>query len=141
MGQRQEEKCRFAGPEDVDVFGHVEHRPVVAVGDDTALWWSSGSRGVNERDDVVFFNRVWFVAVDGVRDLVSNDYYWMREHRVTSGSSPLADTPGPNILSVTRGSVSVDGLVLPRGTTAIVPASSSVAAFEGTDAVVMEMGV
>jgi mannose-6-phosphate isomerase len=81
------------------------------------------------------------VAVDGVRDLVSTDYYWMREHRVTSGSSPLADTPGPNILNVTRGSVSVDGLVLPRGTTAIVPASSSVSAFEGTDAVVMEMGV
>lgn len=77
----------------------------------------------------------------GVRELVITDYYWMREHRVASGSSDLAATPGPVVLNVTRGSVRLGDLELQRGTTAIVPASSKVSAFEGDDAVVMEMGL
>jgi mannose-6-phosphate isomerase len=76
----------------------------------------------------------------GVRELVSTDYYWMREHRVDHGTSELAQTAGPVVLNVTRGSVRLGDLVLATGTTAIVPASSSVASFEGDGAVVMEMG-
>ena len=76
----------------------------------------------------------------GVRDLVATDYYWMREHRVGSGAGTLAETPGPVVINVTRGSVRLGDLELARGTTAIVPASSSVSAFTGEDAVVMEMG-
>ncbi len=77
----------------------------------------------------------------GVRELVSTDYYWMREHRVDAGPSALASTPGPIVLNVTRGSVRLGELELPKGTTAIVPASSGIDAFEGDDAVVMEIGV
>jgi len=77
----------------------------------------------------------------GLRELVTTDYYWMREHRVDSGRGTLADTPGPNILCVTRGTVRLGDLELPMGTTAIVPASSSVSSFAGDGAVVMEMGV
>ena len=76
----------------------------------------------------------------GVRKLVSTDYYWMREHRVDAGASELAATPGPVILNVARGSVRLGDLVLSTGTTAIVPAASSVSAFEGDGAVVLEMG-
>jgi mannose-6-phosphate isomerase len=79
-------------------------------------------------------------AAPGVRELVTTDYYWMREHRLDSGRSELANTPGPNVLNVTRGTIHLGDLVLPRGTTAVVPASSSVSAFEGDNAVVMEMG-
>ena len=77
----------------------------------------------------------------GVRELVTTAYYWMREHRVDQGSGTLADAPGPNIVCVTRGSIRLGDLELSKGTTAIVPASSSVATFEGDRAVVMEMGV
>ncbi len=76
----------------------------------------------------------------GVRDLVATDYYWMREHRVDGGTSAVARTPGPVVLNVTRGVVRLGDLELVKGTTAIVPASSSISAFEGHDAVVMEMG-
>ncbi len=76
----------------------------------------------------------------GVRELVTTDYYWMREHRVDAGTSPLAQTAGPVVLNVTRGSVVVGDLELPRGTTAIVPASAGVSSLEGRGAVVMEMG-
>jgi len=78
--------------------------------------------------------------VEGVRELVTTDYYWMREHRVHAGTSELARTAGPVVLNVTRGSIRLDHLDLATGTTAIVPASSSVTAFEGDGAVVMEMG-
>ena len=81
------------------------------------------------------------VAVPGVRELVRNDHYWMREHRLEGGTSELADTEGPIILNVTRGSIMVGELELTKGTTAIVPASSSTSSFEGVGAVVMEMGV
>ena len=77
----------------------------------------------------------------GVRELVRNDHYWMREHRVEAGTGDLAPTPGPTILNVTRGAIVLDDLELSRGTTAIVPASSNVSTFEGSGAVVMEMGL
>ena len=76
----------------------------------------------------------------GVRELVSTDYYWMREHRVEAGSMDLARTAGPVVLNVARGAIGLGDLELPAGTTAIVPASSSVSAFEGDGAVVLEMG-
>ena len=76
----------------------------------------------------------------GARELVTTDYYWMREHRLDGGTSELAPSQGPIVLSVTRGSVRIGDLELPLGTTAIVPASSSVSGFEGDSAVVLEMG-
>ncbi len=76
----------------------------------------------------------------GVRELVTTDYYWMREHRVDTGSSELAPTAGPIVLSVTRGSIRVGDLEAPVGTTVVVPASSGVSTLEGQAAVVMEMG-
>jgi hypothetical protein len=44
------------------------------------------------------------------------------------------------VLSVVHGSVTLGDLALTLGATAIVPASSSVSSFEGSDAIVMEMG-
>ena len=76
----------------------------------------------------------------GVREHVTTDYYWMREHQVDSGTSDLAQAPGPIVLNVTRGSVRLGDLELPKGTTVVVPASSSVSDFEGDGAVVLEMG-
>ena len=77
---------------------------------------------------------------EGVRELVSTDYYWMREHRVHAGTSELAHTPGPVVLNVTQGSIRLGSLDLVTGTTAIVPASSRVTDFDGDEAVVLEMG-
>jgi mannose-6-phosphate isomerase len=79
-------------------------------------------------------------AAAGVRELVRNDHYWMREHRVDAGSSTLADTAGPVVLAVTRGSIALGHLRLTAGTTAVVPAACEVEAFEAQDAVVLEMG-
>ena len=76
----------------------------------------------------------------GVRELVSTDHYWMRQHRVDAGTSALAATAGPAVVSVVRGSARLGHLELPMGTTAVVPASSSVSGFEGSGAVVLEMG-
>ena len=76
----------------------------------------------------------------GARELVRNDHYWLREHRVDTGVSGLAESPGPIVLCVTHGSITLDGLELGRGATAIVPASSSVSTFEGEAAIVLEAG-
>jgi len=75
----------------------------------------------------------------GVRTLVTTDYYWMREHRLDDGASPLADTPGPIVLNVTHGSVTVGDLRLDTGATAVVSASSMVDEISGAG-VVLEMG-
>jgi len=76
----------------------------------------------------------------GVRELVSTDYYWVREHRVGDGTAALTATAGPTVVSVVRGSARLGELELPTGTTAIVPAASSVTGFVGSGAVVLEMG-
>ncbi len=76
----------------------------------------------------------------GVRDLVRTDHYWMREHRLDTGSSALARSPGPTILSVVRGAVLLGDLRLERGDTAIVPASSGVSRIEGHAATAIEIG-
>ncbi len=75
----------------------------------------------------------------GVRELVRNQHYRMREHRVVGARSALMATPGPKILHVTRGAIVLADLELKEATTAIVPASSMVSAFEAVDAVVLEM--
>lgn len=80
-------------------------------------------------------------TAQGVRELVSTAHYWMREHRVEAGSSPLRAVAGPKVISVVRGSVRLGELELGQGVTAIVPASSSATAFEGSRAVVLEMGL
>ncbi|MFO7532011.1 MAG: type I phosphomannose isomerase catalytic subunit [Candidatus Limnocylindrales bacterium] len=79
-------------------------------------------------------------STPGVRALVRTEHYWMREHRLATGTAELVRTPGPIVLSVMRGSAIVGDLELATGTTAIVPASSSVSFLEGMDAIVMEMG-
>jgi mannose-6-phosphate isomerase len=79
-------------------------------------------------------------SAPGVRELVRSEHYWMREHRLDASLSDLAATPGPKVLSVVRGSVTLGDLELSTGTTAIVPASSGVSSFEGTEAIVLEMG-
>ena len=79
-------------------------------------------------------------AAPGVRGLVHNDHYWMREHRVPDGLGRLAETRGPRILNVTQGSVSLGGLRMSKGSTAIVPAACTVSAFEGSAAIALEMG-
>ncbi len=76
----------------------------------------------------------------GVRDLVTTDYYWMREHRLDRGRAELTRTAGPVVLNVARGTVRLGDLELPMGTTAVVPASSSVSTVEGDGALVLEMG-
>lgn len=75
----------------------------------------------------------------GVRDLVTTEHYWMREHRVDHGSSELAAN-GPVVLNVVSGTVVLGGLELEPGTTAVVPAASEVRLLEGAEAVVLEMG-
>lgn len=80
------------------------------------------------------------ISSPGVRELVHNDHYWMREHRVDVATSDLAESPGPIVLNVTHGSITLGALELVKGNTAIVPASSGVSAFEGDAAIVMEMG-
>jgi mannose-6-phosphate isomerase len=79
-------------------------------------------------------------SATGVRELVANEHYRMREHHL-EGSSALSVSPGPVIIGVTRGSVALGALELAAGTTAIVPASSGVRALEGVGAVALEIGV
>ena len=57
----------------------------------------------------------------GMRLLVSNRHYWIREHR-THTAIELSDWPGPRVMMVTRGNLSVGDLVLGKGRTAIIPA-------------------
>ncbi len=64
----------------------------------------------------------------------------MREHRIDDGASALAQTPGPNVLAVVRGSIDVGDLHLAAGATAIVPAACTVSTIKGTNAIVLEMG-
>lgn len=80
-------------------------------------------------------------STPGVRELVSTDHYWMREHRLDHGPGRLADTAGPVVVNVVRGTISLGGLRLAAGATAIVPAASGVSEFEGHGAVVLEMGL
>ncbi len=80
-------------------------------------------------------------SAPGMRELVRTEHYWVREHHLAQGASALADSAGPIILNVAHGSVALGSLELQKGTTAIVPASSRVSAFEGVDAIVMEMGL
>jgi mannose-6-phosphate isomerase len=66
----------------------------------------------------------------GVRLLTSNSHYWVREHR-THTKIELADLPGPRVMMVVRGGLTVGKLTLGQGGTAVIPAcalSSSVAA-------------
>lgn len=80
-------------------------------------------------------------TVPGTRELVRSEHYWMREHRLDTGSSALAETPGPIVLYVVSGTVGLAGLELGEGATAVVPAASSVTAFEGEGAVILEIGL
>ncbi|MDJ0924423.1 MAG: class I mannose-6-phosphate isomerase [Acidimicrobiia bacterium] len=77
----------------------------------------------------------------GVRELISNPHYWIREHR-THEAIRLADRPGPRVMMVIRGSVAIDQLVLGRGGTAIVPAGALDSTVAATSpSTVLEIGI
>lgn len=57
----------------------------------------------------------------GMRELISNRHYWIREHR-TNGPIDLAAKLGPRVMMVIRGSLQLDDLKLRQGGTAIIPA-------------------
>ncbi len=79
----------------------------------------------------------------GTRDLISNEHYWMREHRQSGGELELLGAPGPAILMVMEGSVSVGDLALTMGSTVMIPASAIPSTRVGgdADAVVLEIGL
>ncbi len=57
----------------------------------------------------------------GVRQLISTQHYWIREHR-THEAIELAQEPGPRVMMVMRGALLVDDLELRQGGTVIIPA-------------------
>lgn len=57
----------------------------------------------------------------GVRLLTSNSHFWIREHRTHAGIE-LSELPGPRVMMVIRGDLSVGDLTLTQGGTAIIPA-------------------
>ena len=59
----------------------------------------------------------------GVRELISNRHYWIREHR-TNAVVTLARKPGPRVMMVIRGLLEVDFVRLRQGGTAIIPADA-----------------
>lgn len=59
----------------------------------------------------------------GVRSLISNDHYWIREHR-THTTIELSGLPGPRVMMVIRGDLTVGDLMLSQGGTAIIPAGA-----------------
>ncbi len=59
----------------------------------------------------------------GVRELISNRHYWIREHR-TNTTITLAKRPGPRVMMVIRGWLAIDDLELRQGGTAIIPAAA-----------------
>jgi mannose-6-phosphate isomerase len=78
----------------------------------------------------------------GVRELIVNQHYWIREHRHDQGGIELSGLPGPRVLMVISGAASVSGLLLPAGSTAIVPASAIDAVVEiDREAVYLEIGL
>ena len=62
------------------------------------------------------------VSESGVRDLTVNQHYWMREHRHATSQIELSSQPGPRVIMVISGRVSVGDVSLGVGSTAIVPA-------------------
>ncbi|MCP3994327.1 MAG: hypothetical protein GY722_04565 [bacterium] len=78
----------------------------------------------------------------GTRELTSNDHFWMREHRHEVGAVGMSDAIGPRVLMVISGLISVGGLILSQGSTAIVPAVASAARIEvARDTVFLEIGL
>ena len=78
----------------------------------------------------------------GFRDLISNQHYWIREHRHEGGAIELSSEPGPRVLMVMSGAASVSDLVLQTGTTAIVPACATEVVVRVDESVVyLEIGV
>lgn len=62
---------------------------------------------------------------DGVRELASNDHYWIREHRSAGGAIDLSGLPGPKVIMVVDGRGALGDLELGLGSTAIVPAATA----------------
>lgn len=59
----------------------------------------------------------------GVRELISNRHYWIREHR-TNDVIVLARRRGPRVMMVIRGLLEIADLKLRQGGTAIIPAAA-----------------
>ena len=85
---------------------------------------------------------------NGVRLLVRNPHYWIREHRAADGWMEFEDSSEPRILAVASGSVTVATgdsreLEMERGATLLIPAvlaGSMLAKTAGT-AALLEIGL
>ena len=81
-------------------------------------------------------------TTSGTRELSKNDYFWITEHRHTVGGIGMSAAPGPRVLMVMSGLISVGGLILAKGSTAIVPAVATAARIEvARHAVFLEIGL
>jgi len=76
----------------------------------------------------------------GTRVLTDNEHYRIVEHRSDGGDIVVGATPGPAVLLVVRGAVSVGDLALAAGSTAVVPHVSGVVSCHAQgDATVLEV--
>ena len=81
-------------------------------------------------------------AESGVRELTANQHFWIREHRNEAGAVELSGQPGPRVLMVISGVVTVGALTLGKGATAIVPACAiEAAAGVEREGVFLEIGL
>lgn len=77
----------------------------------------------------------------GFRDLIECDHYWMREHLIDGGRAALRETAGPTVLMAIEGGLTIDGLTVEKGGTAIIPACSAPEVTAPNAATVLEVGL
>lgn len=76
------------------------------------------------------------------RRLIDTEYYWMIEHRTGGGPVQLAGDPGPRVLMVVSGWVTIGSVEAGSGMTVIVPSSAMPCPVEAFhDAVLLEIGL
>lgn len=68
------------------------------------------------------------------RVLTDNDHYRVVEHRIDGGETVVGSTPGPAVLLVASGTVSMGELTLTAGSTAVVPHDSGEVALSANGA-------
>jgi mannose-6-phosphate isomerase len=76
------------------------------------------------------------------RRLIDTDYYWMVEHRSEGGPIRLASDPGPRVMMVIAGWVTIGRVEAGSGMTVVIPASAMPCPVEATDdAILLEVGL
>lgn len=79
-------------------------------------------------------------ATGGVRTLISNPHYWIREHR--GPEIRLSDAPGPRVMMVVAGSAVIGRSESATGSTVVIPAAGIDVDLAGRDgSVVLEIGL